>query len=75
MKERHAIFEIKRSSGEYDQLTYLFDVGVDLYHAVHAGLGGPRQVGLLRVVSVLLVLINFDFLSGELHFLHLKLTS
>lgn len=75
MKERHAIFEIKRSSREFDSLTYLFDVGVDLYHAVHAGLGSPGQVGLLRVVSVFLVLINFDFLSGELHFLHLKLIS
>jgi hypothetical protein len=60
---------------KYYPLTYLFDVGVDLYHAVHAGLGGPGQIGLLGVVSVLLVLINFDFLCSELHFLHLKLTS
>lgn len=50
----------------------VLDVCVDLDHTVHAFLGGPGQIGLLRVVLVFLVLINFDFLSSELHFVHHK---
>jgi hypothetical protein len=46
---------------------------VDLEHALAAVLGGPGEVFLLGVVTVVLVLVNLDVLGLDLNFVDLNL--